>query len=487
MIYFISMILWPCLIMTLGGCASLGGNKQLVSVDSSPRGATVYLQGEKDPIGVTPFFYPLARVPSDSMEFHFPEIAPTSVHIDCHYRWGIEAGLNAPLMLISPVAGLAALGIDLATGAAFDCGSSVFAQASAPATTSAKVVYCKKYLISPPEDSDEETSDWQAESWIKQSTFSLRGCDQMIDYKTGKQSLEYVNITHQTPMGTEKLGREKLNEQAQFLGATHIVLLTSKTNGESFTLTAKTKDLHTIKDDESIVFPGVVLNGSNAELSATEKVLRYSVSFSPNSVTFGQLTSEPEITAHHNSRIIDISDVSRLPVIISAWGLTTVDHSGGYAHWDAALDFYPSMQINNVNKKITLLNVSSNVEKSRELQFLNLMPLYHAGVSFYTPIGAFSVDAGAGLSSSIVKITGSPTATRTDPSFSLGVEYRAFFTNSIFFQMGTYQVLSGNRNISAGQVKISPAPVVTYLQLGYFAPEIRQSFRQAISRKKTQP
>src|SRR5690606_7168204 len=48
------------------GCATLSGNKQVISVDSQPRGAVVYLDGESEPLGKTPFFYSMQRVPNET-------------------------------------------------------------------------------------------------------------------------------------------------------------------------------------------------------------------------------------------------------------------------------------------------------------------------------------------------------------------------------------------------------------------------------------
>lgn len=481
----IYLILLACYVAFFwSGCGTIGGTKQLISVDSTPRGATVFLKGEQEPIGITPFFHQMSRVPSDSMEFRYSETESVNVDINCRYRWLLEGVGNGSLLLIFPPAALAALTIDLTTGAAFDCGSSVTSTGSPSKTPATQVVYCKKYLVAPPENTDEEISDRIADLWIEKAIFSLRGCDEIIDYQSGRRSLEYVNITHRTPMGIDKMGREKLNEAAQSLAASHIVILKHSLTGDSLIVSPTILDLHTLKEDSSTAFQKVAANGSQYNLSGTESVLRYSVSLFPNSITFGRTNSNDTVVAREGWDKTNDENASRVPTQISGWGLTSIEHSAGYENWETEASLYPTLAVNYMSKNLTVLDLSTNVEKSRELKFLHLVPLYHAGYGLHTPVGAFIIDVGAGLTTVFMKVTNSPATARINPATSFGLTYRAFVTKNLFLQTGVVSYLNGLHTISAGPVTVMPAQQVAVFQAGYFIPEIRQRFRHIMGWRK---
>jgi hypothetical protein len=111
----LSRMLCLTLLVTLSGCATIGGNDdpQAVLIQSDPPGASILIDGQDR--GKTPRFVVMPRAyrPRFNLEWHGKT---TPVELDTHYRWTKSFWSNLIFLQLAPIGWLT----DMLTGGAWE-------------------------------------------------------------------------------------------------------------------------------------------------------------------------------------------------------------------------------------------------------------------------------------------------------------------------------------------------------------------------------
>lgn len=128
------------------------GRRQVLVVDSRPRGAEVEYQGEV--VGVTPMLLELPRGKHRELKFKHSQFGEETLPLEAKYRWEWTFSTNLLLFQFAPVG----WGIDLWTGSAWDIKDPVTYQWPG-AKGDADQVAIQRVAIAPTQSADEFLSD----------------------------------------------------------------------------------------------------------------------------------------------------------------------------------------------------------------------------------------------------------------------------------------------------------------------------------------
>ena len=302
------LAVWMALVLQCVGCATLSGMHEVISVDSNPRGAQVRIAThDHSVVGRTPFFVKVRRRRRHEFEFLWPAQTPGSVstfalNVACEFRYASVFAGNGPLLLFylpgEPATVLwygLGVGLDVLTGAAYTCPLSVFANLnpqpvvleSQPKPESAPET-CKKYLIVPPANEDEKTSNFIEAEWRKNSKDILKKCDSFADTSEVRSFLTRIGIDFRSNMfSPEGIEKRHLNSLGLKTGGTHLVFLRATVLPERMTVQSSVFDLHnlklTLQSDVSFAISSQAPSNRNVAL----KVLSNGMSLLPNSIGYG--------------------------------------------------------------------------------------------------------------------------------------------------------------------------------------------------------
>ena len=459
-----------------GGCATVTGRKQVLSVDSEPRGAKVYLKGEPEPIGTTPFFYRMDRVPNDTLIYQ-PEVgAPHAQEFHCEYRLWLETLGNGSLAMLSPEAALLAFGIDYVTGAAYDC-PSIKAKIPDAGVTPHRATYCRKYLIIPPFHFDEKISDEIATLWMTQALRGLRGCDDFIEFENGKAFLQRMNITNRRKITAEDFRRTQMNYIGLMTGMTDLVILDYEQEGAILTILPKVLDAHTWMQRDVGDFKVVVNDAQRFEISENDRYFLYTFRFIPNSATYGYFQTSQLILPAAGREVQSIIDEKNLPSYISNWNMVSVEHPDGFEAWDVGFDFYPSFSYIYKKQELSILNTNDGSSTSREHTLVHVLPAYNASVSIHTAIGAFTLASAAGFSQHYLDVTGEKKFYAMNFFRNQEISYTGFFMQDMFYRLTTGETRFYGRQYRDEYYRIEPKVRFVSASVGYYIPQLRRFAR----------
>jgi hypothetical protein len=471
---FIAILLQSLWLLT--GCATVTGRKQILSVDSEPRGAKVYLKGEQTAIGTTPFFYKTDRVPSDTLIFQ-PEVgAPHSVEFRCQYRFWLETLGNGSLALLSPEAAILAFSLDYVTGAAFDC-PAIKTKIPNAGVTPYRATYCRKYLIVPPFHFDEKISDEIAILWMNEAQRGLKGCDDFIEFDEGKSLFQRMNITNRRKITPEDFRRTQMNYIGLMTGMTDVVVLDYEQKGTILTISPRVLDAHNWQQREVGDFKVVVKDAERFEIKGNDRYFLYTFRFIPNSATYGFSKTSQLILPAEKREVKSIVNEKNLPSYLSNWNMVSVEHPDGFEVWDVGFDFYPSFSYIYKKQKLSIQNTNDGSTESKDHTLIHVLPTYNASVSLHTAIGAFTLSSGVGFSQHYLKVKGDNAFLSMNYFRNHELSYTGFFMQDMFYRLTTGESSFYGKQYKDENYSIDPKIRFVSASIGYYIPQLRRFAR----------
>ncbi|MFZ9518956.1 MAG: hypothetical protein ACO3A4_00610 [Silvanigrellaceae bacterium] len=438
-------------------CATVGGTRQAISIDSSPRGFQVAVNSyvrESDP--KTPFTEEVSRGRKLHLVYHSGDFTKKR-SITCDFRYGtvlIGNGALAALSLASPPLAAALLlggiGTDFISGSAFDCPQRVNQEIQVPEAVETDIQEkCNNVLILPPRLEEDDLSlsyalIAEAQDFVKRFD---KQCPTFVSSATTVSALKRSSV--QSVLLDELFKPEMEKKLVQVIRDTNanrvVDMKTFKKNQGESEVEFSLRDLYSKTEISTFkkVFP----------LQKIEKlkggwISRYigkSLRLVPNS--FALSTSVPALGLTKKVELSTTDDLIHRDSFIGMLSLTSVQHPDQYANWDAVIDIGPSIFFDSIRNRITFdpndeavkAFVADNPEASKSFDFngyaLNI-PM-DAMFSFHTPAGAFRLFGGAGVG--LYKSTSREAASRelqVFPNLHLGTDWVGYATRNLFVQMG---------------------------------------------------
>jgi len=195
----------------------MSGFDQIVSVDSTPRGAPIFNE-HGHIIDTTPVLLEQKR--SGTAEYFLKD--GKMIEIDCHYRWFVSAGGNSlfSLVTLNPIF-LAGIGVDLLTGAAWRCPTAV----AFPVKLDESFVFCRKYVVvvNSIHRSEKERSIIR-KHWFNRKRNGTTSCVTLV---TGEKTSETLNVFGLSARKNVDFGNDEtfIRDFALRSKATNVVIL----------------------------------------------------------------------------------------------------------------------------------------------------------------------------------------------------------------------------------------------------------------------
>jgi hypothetical protein len=467
--------------MLLAGCATLGGNHQLVSVDSDPRGASATLEGEPRPAGTTPFYLRLQRVPSERIVYESNGKKQT-VAVDCSFRWWVELLGNGVLGVLAPEVAAAGVLIDLATGAAFECPDAIIASfpGRAPAEGLPQSRYCRRYVVAPPLHIDSAMSDKLAEIWKERAERALKGCDDFVAPKLAQGVFDLLGIGNRDELTLERLDLERLHYLGAETGATHLVILDYTVVGDEIHFNPKIYDLHR---GASVEIPGLAVStsgGKGVSVSNGAWLAYWTFSALPNSLTYGYSGSQFGVEGRGAWK--DVRQEEPKPTlanVLSNLSLTTVEHPQAHGAWDYGLSAYPSVELFSHATRV-FLRRDDGAEKNYSLTAQYAAPMYHVAATGHTALGAVQIAFGGGSYFGRSQAGKAPSHYVLGSLLSTEASYTAFLTNTLFFYAGV-AIYRASPPVAEphDEVRLKREFNEVFARVGYYFPALRRRLRVA--------
>lgn len=459
------------------------GRKQIVPVDSRPRGATVYDENGKR-IGITPFFYKYSKRFGQEFTFEMPEADQKSsiekINYRCRPNWSesiIPDSLYLPFYPLGTAVGSAFLLTDFFTGGAIDCQNPLFVNFASQSRGGHKK--SRKYLIIPPNYFDEKVARNVARYWVAQRFDKFRNPqDEVVSYESSSTQMLHYGIDHNNKNSFHSIPYSHLIDLAYQYNANMIVEFELKREGALIVITPKITDIFTKEVvGEELSRPYRM----HKTLDAKDTIYYYlvkSISLIPNSFSLSfPPTRQAEVTQGETNSEVHKKKLSRhhehLPNLFAIWGVSNIDHPLHFRRWDlnpqirAAFSAHAwefGEQVAGVDYHIGYQDVMFNIGGS---------------LTFHTPFGALYGEAGGG-----------PFYYRTQDNygfhkqsasgvFKLELSYYAFMGKKFYVKVGVHHFEIPDHLIFTKyfQLKSWQDTVLTF---GLFLPELKSLVRNAI-------
>jgi hypothetical protein len=454
-------ILLISLLLLLSACGTIGARKNIIPVDSTPRGALVYDHNDEK-IGTSPFLHVVDKSFVQTFTFKSEDDTDTEYYF-CGLNWGESVVPNillAPFFPIGTAISGIFLGVDLATGSLFRCESPVIGnlESNSPKNQARKILALPINTFDSKE-SDSIINRFSADSGIKSD---------FISNKDANYRLAYYGISNEHPANLKTISKDHLYSIAKDLNATHVAVFDKDKNRVS----PKLVDIFTMKpvDDDNFK-PYEVPD----EIKQTPSLLRrfgQAFNFLPNSMTLSyQITDQlaAEKSGYDDDIVNDELDKhpNAAPAVFSMWGFENISNPMHFSPWDFEFKFSPAFgnkafQYNSGNYSLTAQRATLTFDSS---------------VTLHTPLGAFMLLAGFGPSYSY----GDDNEGNNHNDFNLivpkvSVEYYAFFKERFFMKLKVETFSIKDNEFENSKVKFNSLSGGS-ISLGYYIPHMKSLLR----------
>lgn len=484
-IHFFSVVY----LLTLTSCATIIDRREIISLDSNPRGAAIFkTKEETTPMGWTPLWLVETKRSHQHYFMEYPKTERKEVDLNCGIdRWNALLG-NGIIAIGSPFVGLGGLALDVLTEYGFSCKNKNYVIDLPAQVNSSR--YCRTFIVAPPHHDDESISDQIAERWIKEfMKQDLAACDEVIEYEEGKKFFSYINQSYSTPI------EERLvtGFHGRFIGsstdASHVVILDEKfVLGDRF-IAAKFVDLHRDKTDNTIAVPPLPIPKELVRLERDRgwgaKIARHLHLF-PNAAVFSlSFVDAHQLNEHAYNEDMKIKSVRRDNELhnrsIPGFYLTHVEHPESFRQWDYDLDAFPSFTAKYGHWDFTIdPDARDKEDEDEHLRLLIAFTgiFYNGKITLHTPAGAFGL--GVGFGGMIVKVHTNDGLDLTKPTtgYIFLMDYVAFINPDLYFTGGTQLTGFGER-FESERFKLNTWSEA-YMGIGFFFPDARTYVRRAL-------
>lgn len=379
------------------GCATLGGTRQYVSIDSEPRGLKLEHVDDGVELGQTPVFLHLKRRHDHVLSVRVADESPRQARLQCDYRWqgsGLGNLVLAAAGVTPPGALLlwgTAVGVDLATGAAWACPDTLTIHTDKPAP---ELETCAVYAVASPKHDDVSAAELVVKRWTSRLVRS-KTCARVAPQQEVNELLSRFGFDHHTGVDVASVPRHRLNELGFRTKATHLVTFSVPGDGQAFEVTPTLHDLHSLESETD-----TPLAVDTFGVVSSNPVLRWlgrHVSLLPNAVAFApSFKSFDFVPRGETTGTIGVEATgSGLPSVLVNWTVGWLEHPDRYGEWAANLGFGPGAYLGYNARTLTLPTAGEAL--TTDVSALHLIALYNGSLVFHTPAGALSATIGLGL------------------------------------------------------------------------------------------
>ncbi len=464
------------LAVTLSACGTLSGRTQRVAVDASPRGGAVRdaTRPEAHPLASTPAVVELERARTQTLVFEPPPAAeagdapaPKVVEVDCDFRWRVAGLGNTPFLLLTlaqfGVGYVLAVGVDLATGAAWDC--PLLVRPPGIGTESAR-----RLFVLPPDHDDVAVQDALVESFAAAVRPSLGPDETVLTPRENRALLERIGAPRRLAM----LPRHRLNTLLAGTGATHVVSLRWRTDDTGTVFSGEQLDGY-----RGGITPVVGVEGPRVETPdgfSWQTLFQY-LHFIPNSVAW--LPGAANFTAApRRGRTVENTPRVSLPSYLSGWTLTSADHPDAFDAWDLHGRLEPTVGLSFLDADVRLrggeaLDGAPLEDADARFGAWIARAYYELGGAAHTPFGAFDLAllGGYGVARQAA-FAGSPSFWQGRVEFGLGFKWTAFLTERVFARLSVTSFSPRSPMLQTRDFRVETVTQGT-LGLGVYLPETR--------------
>jgi hypothetical protein len=448
--------------MVLFGCATLSGRKEILSVDSEPRGMVVEVPEAGDGFkAATPFFVELPR--ARKHEFRLLNGASTTTEeVSCRFRWFPTIAGNAALALASltPAVAVVTYGVGLAvdsmTGATRSCLPRIVLS---PSSTSGEAMgptaECHRLLLIPV-GADDPAAAWKYESsWLAYRRVNPNGCERLVAHGDADEELGHYGFLEQESL---QKSRKRLQKHALSLGlatgASHFLLVSANGDDATERFVAEKYDAHTLElveapewnreEWEKVAKPSAPIWSSTKWMLL--KVVPNSFGFSVGKVS-----------------LVDREAPFRNENSIRSLLLDTIRHPAQYNQWDISFDWVSDVSLQ-------WLELSSKA--SGKITAFEVAGSFGGETTVHTLLGAVSLNLRGGvmdLVSREERVAG--WVNDGAPFYRVGAAYRAFFTEDLFFQ-GKLDMTFLLKKLDVGKRNSADSIVSGEVGVGFYLPDV---------------
>ncbi|MBM4343393.1 MAG: hypothetical protein FJ100_08445 [Deltaproteobacteria bacterium] len=466
--------------LLVSGCATLGGTRQVVSIDTPVRGAVVHDDDGKV-LGTTPFFARVKR--SRTLELHWSRPDAHGDHrqefgVRCRYRWKdslLPNAATASVSVLVPPLFVAWLGTavvtDLISGAAWQCPDGILlpdeAAASLPAPATPP---CRVVAIAPPKHDDEGIARQIADAWW--AATPKAACDRRTDLAETEKLLRRQGVTAEKGLAFERYRRGHLNELGVRTGATHLVVLDVKPEGDRVKGQAVVRDMHTLKAEPAAAVDLDLGIGRQPWYRRAARWIGRNVQLLPDSVGYAPTQREYQFVPNGgNDYVEDRASPSWVPAVLTNFTLLSVDHPGPYQPWDATLRFGPRVLLGLAERDLDYGVHTAPVQKAAVRMF-EAGGLFGATATVHTPLGAGSAFAGLGAAGTWHWRDGRYVGVKVPVVGGLGTALTAFVSENVFLRVDVTMYRSSTPALAGAGYELTQWATGT-VALGWYVPEWR--------------
>lgn len=438
------LLLVPC----ISQCGTIGDNREIVAIDSQPRGQIVYEKSESDtlkPIGVTPFFQPLA--PKSKQNFHIgaDQTNSRAVEAPCELNWRNAVIPDTALALGGVMVGIGALMVDLVSGGIYTCGPQLVLKGVS--NIQPLRPECHLYLIVPPQHQDHAMSRRLARKWMDAAKKSLGNCDAFIFTDQSLELLYSYNIRSNERHSFRDLTRRRWNTIALQTDATDIVFLDYEIeNPQSIEFQPMVYDLFSGEESEAPIHEVVSLKLEDKDSISPINWWKTKIHLIPNTV---QWSSQSVQSIFFNDKSPNVNksdrhDQQQLPEYLRKFSVDYIDHPRGFEDWDLSWTVNPSVRFIGesysefIEPRASLPSDGESLSipygRTYELEYYFLYGSLNLGVTFFTPFLEFGLTLGYGPAFLLAKDNIDVNVNRILFSRHFSLVARKFFGDTFYLQ-----------------------------------------------------
>ena len=398
-------------------CATAASRDQIISVDSSPRGALITRTADGAELGTTPVLLSQPRAGTQDYTLRFSDGATRHLVTTCEARTAFliaDAIPGLPLLVLPPplnvvgfVAVSATLGaIDTAGGAVFDCPAAVVAKhpsLTGNVVTSDDVIAdiefaalpvlvveaCPRFLVVPPIATSELASQ-QLTAAAADELLKLSDCATVVDAAEAMAVFGRKKITWQRALVPERFTREHAHEIAFKTKATHFVQLEPVADGARLRLV----DVHSLQPAAGpSLTPKDIVTSSERDLF--RELLLYGVGLVPDTFVWNAAAKFFPFQSTSGEQIVQQGFTNPLLASAINFQLYHLDNPEAHGTWDYALTIGPNLLFL-LNGSRMVLQDDDGARRVLTLNVIQAIVPISPRATFFTPAGLTAVWVGAG-------------------------------------------------------------------------------------------
>ena len=442
------------------GCATAASREQIVSVDSSPRGARITRTADGTELGTTPALLAQPRAGTQDYTLQFDDGATRHLVTSCEARTAFliaDAIPGLPLLVLPPplnVVGFVAVGatlgaIDTADGAVFDCPAAVVAkhpdlagnvvigvdvmpEVAFAALPKLVVEGCPRFVVVPPLATSELASQ-QLTAAASDALLKVSDCATVVDAAEAMAAFGRKKITWQQPLVGDRFTRSHAHEIAFKTKATHLVQLEPLDDGARL----RVIDVHTLQPTAgpSLTPKNVV---TTTERDLFRELLLYGVGLIPDTFVWNAAAKFFPFAPTTNEQIVQQEFTNPLLASAINFQLYHLDNPEAHASWDYTLTIGPDLLFL-LNGSRMVLEDDDGSRRTLTLNVIQAIVPVSPRATFFTPAGVTAVWVGAGPA---VVVDWDEPAWKFDWRVTAfvhgGVSHNVFLTRTIFIGLGAH-------------------------------------------------